>query len=516
MNKNLKKYAPFGLYLSLLAALIAGGLYIINKSFDLPVQISLAFIVVGLALFALIDPTRTREVITGRQARYGSNAFILTIAIIGILVVANILVTKVNKTWDLTEDKQNTLSNESVTALKSLKSAVKAEAYFTSRVSTDTARTLLENYKIASDGKFTYEFIDPEKEPVRANAAKVTRDSTIVLVEEGRFEPVSYASEQEITNGLIRLDNPGNRKVYFLIGHDEYSPDDPTGNRSYGSASQILENKNYTVATLNLIADRKIPEDATVIVIAGSVKPLAPEEVELIKAYLEKGGGLVYLSEPPVVTQVGEQVDPMAAYLAAFYSITMGNDLVIDPSYNPPYVAVSASYGQHAITSKMYNQVSILPTARSVLPSAADVPNITATALILTSQNSWGETNKQELNDNQVKFDDGIDTVGPVAIAVAAENTANQSRIVVFGDSDFGGDQYFNQYGNSDMLMNSIDWAAKQDNLINLTAKQSTSRLLVLNNNLTMGLILLGTVFGIPGAFLAAGIVVWAQRRRKG
>jgi ABC-type uncharacterized transport system involved in gliding motility auxiliary subunit len=516
MNKNLKKYAPFGLYLSLLAALAAGGLYILKQSFDLSVQISLAFIVVGLALYALIDPSRTRELITGRQVRYGSNALILTIAIVGILVVANILASKVNKTWDLTEDKQNTLSEESVTALKSLKAPVKAEAYFTSRIPTDTARTLLENYKNASGGNFDYEFIDPETNPVRATAAKVTRDSTIVLVEGARSEQISYASEQEITNGLIRLDNPGNRKVYFLIGHDEYSPDDTTGTRSYSSAKQILENKNYTVATLNLIADRKIPEDATAIVIAGSVKPLAPEEVELIKAYLEKGGGLVFLSEPPIVTQTGEQVDPMAAYLANAYSISMGNDLVIEPNYNPPFVAVSASYGQHAITSKMYNQVSILPTSRSVLPSAADIPNITATALILTSQNSWGETSQQELNDNQLKFDDGVDTVGPVSIAVAAENTDNLSRIVVFGDSDFGGNQYFGQYGNSDMLMNAIDWAAKQDNLINLTAKQSTSRILVLNNDMTMGLILLGTVFGIPGAFVATGIVVWARRRRKG
>jgi ABC-type uncharacterized transport system involved in gliding motility auxiliary subunit len=516
MNKNLTKYAPIGLYLALAAAITAGGLFIVNKSFDLSVQISLVFIIFGLALFALIDPTRTRQMLTGRQARYGSNAFVLTLGIIGILIVANVLASKANKTWDLTEDKNNTLSAESVNALKSLKSPVKAEAYFTTRVSSDTARSLLDNYKNSSNGKFTYEFIDPEKDPVRANAAKVTRDSTIVLVENTHTEQVSFASEQEITNGLIRLDNPGTRKVYFIIGHDEYNPDDTTGNRSYSSAKQILQNKNYTVASLNLIADRKIPDDATVLVIAGPMKPLSAEEVALIKAYLQKGGGLVYLSEAPAVTQMGDQPDPMVAFLASTYNITMGNDLVIDPSYNPPYVAVSASYGQHAITSKMYNQVSILPTTRSVTPAAAAVPDLTVTAIISTSQGSWGETSQDELNNSQVKFDASADKAGPVTIAAAAENITNKSRLVVFGDSDFGSNQYFTQYGNSDMLMNSIDWAAKQDNLINLTAKQSTSRILVPNSNAMMGLILLGTVFGIPAAFLVAGIVVWVRRRSKG
>jgi len=516
MNKNLKPYAPVGLYLSLLAALVAAGLFIINKRFDLPVQISLAIIPLGIALFAIFDPQRTRELLTGRQARYGSNAFILTVAIAGILVVANILAARINKTWDLTEDKQNTLTKETTDALAALKAPVKAEAYFSSRAYTDTARPLLENYKNASGGKFTFEFIDPEQEPVRAANAKVTRDSTIVLVAGDRMEQISYASEQEITNALIRLDNPGDRKVYFLSGHNEFNPDDTTGERSYGSAKLILQNKNYTVALLNLLAERQIPADATALVIAGPLKALAPEEVEIIKQYLGNGGGLVYLSEPPIISQVDPKTDPLEAYLAENFGITLGDDLVIDLSYSQPVVAVSASYGQHAITAKMNNLASILPTSRSVSLSSSESPNLIAQSLIQTSSNSWGETSKQELNDNQVKFDSAADLPAPVSVAAAVENSANGSRVVVFGDSEFGSDQVFNEYGNADMLMNAIDWAAHQDNLINLTPKQTTNRILVMQDNLTMTMILLGTIFGLPASFFVAGIVVWVRRRRRG
>jgi ABC-type uncharacterized transport system involved in gliding motility auxiliary subunit len=515
MNSNLRKFAPFGLYFALLAALVSLGLYIVFQKFDLPLQISLACVILGLAANTLLDPQGVRAALTGRQARYGSNAVVLTIAVFGIVVVANVLVLNTGKQWDLTEDKQNTLAKESVDALKSLKAPVKAEAYFTAQIDSTAARDLLDSYKSNSAGKFTYEFIDPTRDPVRAQNAKVTRDGTIVLTESGRTEQILSASEQDLTNGLIRVDNPGTRKVYFLIGHDEYNPDD-TSDRSYSSAKQNLVNKNYGVGTLNLLAERKIPDDAKAIIIAGPNKPLAAEEVDLIKAYLEKGGGLVLLSEPIFITQFGTQPDLLAAYLESSFSIKLGSDLVIDPNYNPISVAVAAAYGQHVITQKMNNLVTIFPTARSVQPAATQNPDVTDTPLVSTAQNSWGETSKQELTDSQVKLDQGQDLQGPVNLATSAENTKTTARVVVIGDSDFASNTYFDQYGNSIFLMNAIDWAAKQDDLINLSPKQNTQRIIALNSTLQMGLILLVTILVIPGAGLVTGIASWLGRRRKG
>ena len=335
------------------------------------------------------------------------------------------------------------------------------------------------------------------------------------MIENGHTEQITNVAEQDITNGLIRVDNPGNRKVYFLIGHDEYSPDG-TGARALTYAKQILTNKNYGIATLNLLADRKIPDDATALIIAGSMKPLTQEEVTLISAYLQKGGGLVLMTEPPIVTQFGTSPDPLADALKANYGITLGDNLVIDTNYNPPVVAVEASYGQHAITDKMGNQVVIMPTARSIQADPATNPSVTTTALVMTSQNSWGENDKQELANNAVKYDAGKDLAGPITIAMAAENSANKSRVVVFGDSDFASDQYFTQYGNGDLMMNAVDWAAKQDTLINLTTKQTTTRVISLNNNITAGLVLILSVLVIPALVITGGIVVWVRRRRKG
>ena len=111
MKTEYRRFAPLGLYLAWLAALVSAGLYIVQREFNLPLQISLALIVVGLALYAILDPTRVRESLhrAGRRAT-AATRWSWSLAFIGILVVINFLVYKYPKRWDLTEDKQHTLT----------------------------------------------------------------------------------------------------------------------------------------------------------------------------------------------------------------------------------------------------------------------------------------------------------------------------------------------------------------------------------------------------------------------
>lgn len=156
LKRDLRPFAPIGLYLAGIAALVSGGLYIVNRTFDLTLQISLGVIVLGLALFVLLDPQRTREAFTGRQARYGSNSLLMTVAFVGILVVINYLVFNNSRQWDLTEDKTNTLTPETLQVLSSLPGKVTAEAYYTARMPFEQAEKLLRNYEANSKGRFVY------------------------------------------------------------------------------------------------------------------------------------------------------------------------------------------------------------------------------------------------------------------------------------------------------------------------------------------------------------------------
>ena len=514
MNTTTKRFAPFGLYLAILAALGAAGLYIVERQFDLPLQILLGLIVIGLAVYAILDPDGVRRSLTGRQARYGSNVLVMILAFVGILVVINYLGYTYTKRWDLTADKTNTLAPETLNTLKALPSPVRADAFFTSSLSTDTAKTLLQNYQYNSNGKFTYQFINPDSNPVAAQQAKITQNGSIVLHMDGRQEIVTSTTEQDLTSGLVRLMNPNQYSVYFLTGHGEQDPNG-SGNRAYSLAKQALTSKNYTVKTLNLLTDHQVPADAKVLVIAGPTKPLSQEEIKPIQDFVNKGGGLIVMEEPLPVTQFGNSDDPLADYLSKSWNITLDKDIVIDPGSNQLSIALAAKYGNSPITQKLNTMITIFPTARTITVKPGSTTG-TVTTLIQTSSSAWGETDFAALANNQFKYTAGQDVAGPLTIAVTDEDTTKNSHIVVIGDSDFASDSLFNQYGNGDLFVNAVDWAAGQSNLISLTPKSSTTRVVVPPSNITINLIFLGTVIILPGLVLFSGIFTWIQRRRKG
>ncbi len=515
MDTRWRRYAPLGLYLALGSAVAAGVLVIIQREWNIYLQVSLGLIVIGLAMYALLDPAGLRKVLTGRQARYGSNALVLSVAFIGILVVVNYLLYAKSQRWDLTEDKQNTLATETLETLGKLESPVMVQAFFTPQTPSDRARTLLDQYKFNARGKFDYTFIDPVADPITASQENITRDGTLVMKMGDRREMVTILTEKEITGGLVRLMNTQAVGIYFLTGHGERSPLG-TDNTSLSKVKQALEAKGYLVSQLNLLADRKIPDDAKIVVVAGPTKSLSQDEVTLLDQFLQADGSLIVMQEPLLVTQFGDQPDLLADYLSQNWGIESGKDIIVDQTSNQPFVAFTGSYASHAITQKMQGLGSYFPTARS-LRVAGDQPEYSRTELVFTSELAWAETDLAAVSaSGEIGPNEG-ELVGRVPLCVVQENTSSKkNRLVVFGDVDFASDAHFDNFGNSDLIINTIDWAAEQENLINLTPKTPIQRVLLPPQRYTMGLLLFGSVFLLPGLVLVAGITVWIRRRKRG
>ena len=258
------------------------------------------------------------------------------------------------------------------------------------------------------------------------------------------------------------------------------------------------------------------------IVIAGPLKPITDQEMALINSFIDGGGSLIALEEPLPLTQYGDQPDPLADYLTETWGIKLGSDIIVDLSTNQPYVAVGSEYGSSPITEKMQGMFTVYPTTRSVTPSE-NTSAIQRQQLVSTSDRAWAETDLDAITNQaqssqppQIQADKGVDLIGPVSLAMTAEDTGKGSRIVVFGDSQFASNTFFNQLGNGDMFVNSVDWATQQENLISLTPKEEVQRLLIPPGRYAMNLILLVTVFILPGVVLLAGVIVWWQRRRRG
>jgi ABC-type uncharacterized transport system involved in gliding motility auxiliary subunit len=533
-QKGPERYAFVGLLIALLGCVgsaVAGlvlGAYKLNLFPTLQpghlntyLYAALAVLVAGICIYGILDPDQVRRFLSGRQARYGSNAVITAAAFIGILIVVNLLAFQ--NPWkivDATEDKQNTLAPETLQALATLPGKVDATAFYSSRLSPETAQRLLQNFKTNSQGKFDYRFVDPETDPLAARQAGVTGDGKILLTLGDHKEIASNADETELTRSLIRLISPNPRAVYFLTGHGE--PElEGSGDGSLSIAKQTLESKNYTVKPLNLISAGQIPGDALAVIIAGPRKPLLDSEVALLRTYVNKGGSLVVMEDPVIFTEFADAPDPLAAYLAGAWGIQLDNDVVIDLENSQNLLqAISdpRTRANHPITQNMtINYLVILPQARSLsLTSQPD--GVTQTPLIFTTENSWGESQFTSAEGSKVSFDASQgDIQGPLNLAIAAENANTTGRVVVFGNSIFATDGGFDAYGNGNIFINSVDWAAEQENLIQITPRQSIERTFNPPGSPAAAIsLLLGPIFVIPGLILAAGVSSWVARRRRG
>lgn len=528
-KKTYTRYAFVGLILAALGCFSTGligsaNLLLALKMFtleagvverlNLAFQISLAVLTLGLAVYAILSPDSIRRFLTGRQARYGSNSLILTLAFVGILFAVNYIVYNNPKSWDLTEDKTNTLAPETMQILATLPSKVSATAFYSVNLNRSSAEELLLKFKSNSGGKFDYRFVDPDLDPITARENGITGDGKILLQMGETKEIASFASETEIARALIRLISPEPRTVYFLEGHGEPGVN-PGGDLSYSIAKSTLESKNYTVNSLNLLATNSIPEDALAIIIAGPTKPVSRQEVNLLKKYVEDGGSLVVMEDPRYFTEFGDAPDPLADYLTSDWGITLNDDVVIDlVNTQNPFQAVSWQYNSHPITQNLSQRYFvILPQARSIT-IAAEVENVVATPLISTTEKSWSERNLQA-GETPI-FDPETDVRGPLNLAVAAENTQTKGRVVVFGNSLFATDEIFDAYGNGNMFINSVDWAAEQEDLLNLTTRQTTPRIFTPPAQGSFLILALVSVVVVPGLVVLAGVSSWLSRRKRG
>ena len=526
-----QRYTVIALGIAVLACVVAGvfllllgsvntGLFsgMTSETINKVLIISGSVAVLALMIYLLLEPEKVRRSLTGRQARYGSNTLLSSIAFIGILIVANVLVfqnpANWDLTWDWTEDKQNTLAPETIQALGQLKEPVMASAFYATSA-TQGADELLSKFKAGSNGKFDYTFVNPDTDPLAAKNAGITGDGKILLTMGDRKEIASFASETEITKALYRLLNPEPRVIYFLTGHGEASLE--SGQLTMANAKTTLENKNYTIKSLNLLAEGKIPADALAIVIPGPMKPVSSQEVDQLKQYVSNGGSLIVMENPTLATDFGDAKDPLADYLASDWGISLNNDIIMDQTSQQLLYAVSASASQnHPITQNLsQNYIVIMPQARSLTVQEGGVEGITATPLLFTSAYSWGETNFVNALAGDVNYDPE-DLPGPLVMAASGENNTTHGRVVVFGNSLFASDDFFDTYGNGNIFVNALDWAAFQEDSISITAYTRTERMFIAPEQTQWIIILLGSVIILPGLVILAGVSTWLTRRRQG
>src|SRR5918993_5397975 len=211
---------------------------------------STQFALAGLICTLLYILSQWREVVrsfSGREARFGTLAFASIAVVLAILIGINYLAARRNKRWDLTAAKQFTLSEQTRKVLQGLERPVLIRV-FDRTEGFERFRERLDEYKYASD-KVTVEYIDVDRRPAEAQRFEVQQLGTVAFEYDGRVERVTSDGEQELTNGLIKVIQGRQTKVYFVQGHGEKGPAG-TDRDGYAAIAAALSSENFTHATL--------------------------------------------------------------------------------------------------------------------------------------------------------------------------------------------------------------------------------------------------------------------------
>lgn len=487
----------------------------------------------GLASVVLYTLGQWREIVAffrRRQARYGALATVSVLVALAIIVAVNYLGSRQNKRWDLTANRQNSLSEQTVRVLQSLEAPVKFTV-FDRQTEFDRFRNRLDEYAYNSN-RVSVEYVDPDTRPVVAREYDIQTYGTVVVDYMGRRERVTTDSEQDLTNALIKAVSGMERAVYFLQGHGEKDPT-RTERDGYSAVSEALRRDNYKVERLVLAQQKDVPADATAVILAGPTTDVLPAEADALRRYLERAGKLMVLLDPPV----GEQAAPMpnVQTLLKDWGFEIGNNVVVDISgaTNEPSIAVAANYPPHAITDR-FATLTIYPLARSVDAVSPATEGRVSQPIVQTSQRSWAEMNITALSSGQgieMEAERG-DKPGPVTIAgamsvtapsaPAANETATpaseepaakpETRIVVFGDSDFASNAYGGIPGNPNLFANAVSWLAQQENLIAIRPKAADDRRVTMTAR-QQQLVALTSILVMPALVFVAGIYTWWRRR---
>jgi ABC-type uncharacterized transport system involved in gliding motility auxiliary subunit len=512
----------------------------------------------GLACIVLYGAGHWREVgrsFGRRQTRYGALAGTSIILVVAIVVALNYVLARQNQRWDLTAGGQYSLSDQTRQVLDTLAAPVRI-LVFAREPDFPRFQDRLEGYTYQSS-RVTIDYIDADRQPMLARQYDVQTYGTIVFEYEDRVERVDSDAEQDLTNALIKVVEGAQQTVYFLEGHGEKTHAD-SNRDGYSTVSAALELDNFEVDSLVLAQQGAIPDDATVVVAAGPQTDLLPGEIDALGAYLDRGGKLLLLLDPPVT---GDEPAPEGLLgLVRAWGIEVGTDVVVDASGvgqlfgADASVPVAANYPFHPITER-FNLLTAYPLARSVSAAAGRPDGRIAQSFIETGPQSWQEADIDSLVTGQVELDEESgDLPGPVAIGMTvsapapapadagdgageagAEDDAAEgspadapddesdpeggddpappeTRLAVIGDSDFASNAVVGIQGNRDMFLNTVNWLAQQENLISIRAREPEDRRLTLTASAQRRIFWLSVLL-LPAAILGVGVYTWMSRR---
>jgi ABC-2 type transport system permease protein len=474
-----------------------------------------------LGLWGWLDRNGFKKVFARKGAKYGASSGIVLILAIGIFIGISVITSKprFDKTYDLSRDKTNTLSDQSTKAIETLtkkNAEMKVTAYFIDQQQEQSFRDLIGLY-LNAGAKMSIEYINPQKDPTRAISEKLTSGNTVIFKLGTQENRVTTFTEEKITNALVAVLKEGSKKIYFTKGHGEgqLSGQEPTG---FELIHQELKNNRYEVADVNLIDAGKVPDDAAVLVIAGPKYDFKEGESQFIGDFIGKGGSVLALVDALApVSNINKALSK--------YGISFNNDFMILRPDDPRAQllgqnnAIIGDFDEFSPVTKDFARKSNVAILFQNTRTVSELTDNSAKFKVSLIGKTAGETTVKVKNVNSANDLKGItsERIEQGSFAVMATATgkigSKDVRVAAYGSSQFATNQGAQTAEHRDLLVNTLSWLTQDDDFIAIRPKDTTkSTLSLATGGATLNLLFISYIY--PFLFLGFGAVYWMRRRQ--
>ncbi|TLD41900.1 MAG: Mucin 2 precursor [Candidatus Jettenia ecosi] len=513
-------------------------------------------VIIGFSIATAIRNKWFSTEASKRKALVGTNVAVMSIFAACIFAVVGFLNNRHYERFDLTLTGKYSLSPKTKNILKNLDKPIVVTTLFNpGEMFYEQIVDILKEYAYHSD-KIKVESVDPlrNRTKVEELAKRLKIDDlqmNTVVFECGEYSkhvpqnevierqyPFKFKGEESFTEAILNITQEKQTAVYFVTGHGERHFEDYDRAGISGIAN-ALKRDNCRIAPLDILTTKKIPDDCDVLIVAGPTKAYLTEELNIIRNYLEGRGKLLLMLEPGIDpnTPTGFKT------LLAEYGVAVRDNVVVYNKVNMPLFGIQTvaeiyigkdEYAEHIITDdlKSYNTILFGSCVVDAAPANDQMP-YQAVVLMRAPEGSWGEIDVADLRQKKPEYNIDTDVQGPVSLAIASQvkelpkavtqshpqmaNDPNAkpqgARLVVFGDTNFASNEYVENPGNMDLFRNSVNWLAKKETQLGISAKPPDFRKATINP-IQMKVIFWVSIAGIPLIPIVVGSVVWWKRRR--
>jgi len=494
-----------------------------------------------------------------------SDSFLTVIIVVGILIAVNFLAYQIFYRWDLTENKDYSISAVSKKTAANLNDVVNIKVFISKNLLSQyinleqEVKDILDEYVSFSNNKVRLEFINPEE--LKNTEEEMYRLGIPALqfnvLEKDKYQivrgylgiVVQFGDKSEVipvVEDTANLEYQVTLAIKKAVGEEAVTVGIVDGHRSGDLESEISLALNslrelYQIRYLDLRTEDITP-DIKSLAIIGPDEEFSEEEAKKIDAYLINGGSLLILADGVKIGDglLAENNDIKLDKLLEAYGVKLNHNLVLDASadmasFSSGFITFSATYPfWPKITKPGFNQdlaaVSELESLTLPWVSSLDIinkdnkENGEIYVLVKTTNKAWLQTENYNLNPQQSFLPLGGKTSQyNLAIAIFEKfNSAygqtggSPGRLIVVGDSDFINDGFLRQAPeNLTFFQNLVDTLNLDEDLIHVRSRGVSSRPIKDLSEGGKALTRYLNIFGVTILLIAFGMLRYYMRRRK-